>query len=485
MPIQTWRGNDFSMKPVDPGAVTTNPVVRTLNMEMRGDGLVAKRLAAESGSLPSGTINHITHDIHGVPTLIVKLASGGIQSSQDGSSFLSLSAPANDQPISSGGFSQANERGSFVVHGRDIYYADPTTIFAWDGGPGETGLSQTVRRPGVVSLDGLVYNTPNAPPAGHPAGSISGGGSAIGTFGLLDIEYGPPMTPDADKYPGDCTPPLTAGNCLLDCASFDPCIVIPFPDPSINTGFSAKDVGEKTLNTGFALSYYDPIRDIFGRRSEVFALPYIFSAKHVDASTTPATILSRTRTQYSKIVSTPGQPTGHQDTNPNDGYKVAIWFTRGLLPAAETTLSVGGAWWVTLFGAPAMSKRMNETLFLEGIFNAAQTAAGSGGVGGGGVICKKGDTALFESARYLDSYARPVPCKHMTILPTGVAIYFFPKVVSTREIARAADISIGAYDAFPLGSYAEYSVKHPLEVHRYDEQSRAGSPPNSQQECWG
>jgi hypothetical protein len=235
-------------------------------------------------------------------------------------------------------------------------------------------------------------------------------------------------------------------------------------------------MGEKTLNTGFAVSYYDPVRKIFGRRSEVFALPYIFAGGPVpDAGHVPPQLLSNARTQYSKCVKTPKAPAGYTmvDAELESGkseWKIAVWFTRGFVPAANTTTGVSGGWWAVTLWTPAMSKRMNEMLFLEGIFE--QNLIGESDPGGGNrAVCKKDDNRLFASGRYLDLYARPVPARHFTILPNGVALYIYPRVVATREIEQTLDVTHD-FSVLPIGKHAEYSVKHPEQVGRNTEEQR-------------
>lgn len=473
MAAQTWKAKDFSMRPVDPAAIAGATCTRTLNMDLRSDGMLVKRPAFNpSTALPATTRNHIVFvDAAGLTRLVVKTDSA-IQHSDGVAGFTSLAVPAADLPV--GGVTPtAAIRGSFAIHGTDLYYCDESLLLAWDG--------LLVRRPGVVGLDGIRYNGPSPVdgglPAGHPA-IPAGGGGATFPFGLaIEANYGPPIANSGGtppfNYPSLCNP-ITANRCLLDCAGgFDPCIIIPYPPAGIPRAMS--DVGEKTLNTAFALSFYDPKRDTFGRRTDAFALPYLFSGKHIDDPGV-APILARARTQYSKRVKTPSQPAAHNDAleGAAGGYKVAIWFTRGLLPAAEVESAVSGGWWAATFGIPSMSRRMNETLFLETIAQAGLTSPTNS------VICKKGDTSLFESARYIDIFARPVPARHLLILPSGTAIYLFPRTIATRAISQTAEVSPATVLLQPLGNYAEFSVRHPEQIGRNtdSQQDTRSSLPN-------
>jgi hypothetical protein len=156
-------------------------------------------------------------------------------------------------------------------------------------------------------------------------------------------------------------------------------------------------------------------------------------------------ILTDERTQYTKYVKTPTAPDGHED------YEVAIWFTPGQNILTNTASAIWGfagyGYWIKFFNqhGPAMSKRMAQTLFLEGIFSPGET----------NVACKKDDMSLFEGGRYIDTYARPVPAKFMAILPNGVAVYFYPWIDIDQDPNNPT-----------LGQYAEYSVRHPEQVGR-------------------
>ena len=427
-------------------------------MVIRQDGTVAKRRAFPSGGFPSNTQSHLVAEYDGRSHVFAKTTAANVQHSLNGGTFGAITEVSDDPPQVD---PNAASRGSFSIHGFDVYYCDIDYVARYD----ISATSVTAARPGVISLDGIVYNNavdpavPQIPPGHLAAGTFTG-------IGNPNADYGPPGGGVA-TYP-DCTdgtgPPLDW--CLNDCSAIDPCIKIPFattggiavPAPPLD------EVGEKTLNTGFALSYYDPIRDIFGRRTEVFALPYMFAPQHTDITGVDS-ILSKARTQYSKLVSTPNTPAGH--ILGTAAYKCAIWFTRGLLPAAQTVEAVSGGWWAALFGVPAMSGRMNETLFLEFITECSLRSETAGAP-----HCKKGDTALFESARYLDAYSRPVPSKFMTILPSGQALYFYPRVVATRIISRALDAAPTAYIGLDIGNYVEYSVKHPEQIARNTDKQR-------------
>ncbi len=450
------------MRPVDPTTVADNPVTRVLNMVLHGDGSLRKRLAIQAGGLPSATVNHIVcHLLNGAsPTLVIKTANS-VQFTSDGTSFSALSFPTDDPPIGAIG----STVGSFALYSGELYYADSSTVFSWDG---LSFPSATVRRPGVVSLDGQIYNRPALPHLNDLGVTFS--------FGVPnEPDYGPPV-----GTPIQYIPVVTYPDGPAD-PSMDPFIIIygkPADDPDgtdnelvIPDTFTADDLGEKTLNTGFALSYYDPQRGLFGRRTEVFALPYIFAGGNQPDNNIPQ-LLTNARAQYAKAVRTPDAPAGHPD------YKVAVWFTRGFLPAANTSVAISGGWYAVSLWAPAMSKRMNQVTFLEGIFDPGFTAAPGPLIGPEDrAVCKKDDATLFASARYLDIYSRPVPCRFMMILPNGVALYFNPRAIPTREEERGAEADPDTINNFPLGNYAEYSVNHPEQIGRNTETLRDTKTP--------
>lgn len=428
MPKQeaVWTGRDFSMKPVDP-ATAINPATRTLNMVLGSNGSVKKRQGtiAGSGSLPD---NHITVELDGTPYLLVK--SGSNVYASDGGAATNFSHSGTDQPLTDGSdVAQATERGSFALHSGEVYYCDTKTIFSWDG----IGVTPAGRRPGVVSLHGRAYNEPAAD-----------GGFGYGT--VDDV-----AEPGCDQYfnlDGDsataddfrCTDAGGPSGANLS----DPCIR-PYK-------------GEKSLNTGFAFSYFDPIRRIYGKRSEVFACPYMFGSGRRPPLNIPIR-LSPHRIQHSKVVKTPG-PDNDAYEKGNTDYLIAIWMTRGFFPVANDLSFEGGDWWVQAVYSPAMSKRMNTLLFLEGnVFP----------LDGTGIDLVKDDSTLFASGRYIDNYNRPLPARHMMILPNGTAVYMFPSV--PPQPAQGDIENIDMLTA-TTGNYALYSVGHPEQVGLYAETQR-------------
>lgn len=420
MPKVVIQGKQFSMRPIDP-AVGINPTVRVLNMVLGADGTVQKRRDFDSASGASGQVlNHIVVELNSTSYLIVKTASA-IQASSGGG-FTTLSAGGTDVPIGSG-TPKATGRGSFSLHGGEMYYCDEDTLFAWDGVD-----FAGIRRPGVVSLNGRVYND---------------------TFGDGGFGHG---VPDDDCYEG---PPVIDFSCDADGPNDAPgvgCGNLPI-DPCLELF-----AGEKSLNTGFAFSFYDPVRRIYGRRSEVFALPYAFGTTE-PPPTTQAILLSPYRMQHAKRLNTPDDTDGSADYTKGHDYQVAIWFTRGLRPVSNQTVFTDiSPWWVVGFWAPAMSKRMSQLLFLEGLFPLGEQ-----------ILADKDDSYLFSSGRYLDVYNRPVPSKFLMILPNGVGIYFFPQI--PEEIAKGDTEQI-QHDAAFRGSFAEYSVGHPEQIGRHTDTQR-------------
>jgi len=412
---------------------------------MGSDGSLHKRKAINGSSLPNGVRNYVITELDNDPHLFVRTPTAVQFSTGEGFAAVPFLAAASGGPVG-GGAADAASRGSFAIHAGEVYYCDPRTVWAWDA------IATGARRPGIESLDGQPYT------AGQGVTPNLGLGQATIS------DYGPPFG-EVTEYPGQTgSSEFGPHDPALD-PYIIPAVRIVGGDGALNDADRAKFTGEKTLNTAFALSYYDPIRKIYGHRSEAFALPYIFSGGGT-ASGGPVQLLSNARAQYSKVVSTPAVPTGRDD------YKVAIWFTRGFTAFANTSQALNGGWFVVNFWAPAMSTRMNDLLFLEGIFEANKIISGSA-IGATGVICKKDDTTLFSSGRYLDIYARPVPSRFMMILANGVGIYFFPRSVPTRLQENTVDnTNQDAILNFPLGNYAEYSVGHPEQIGRNTDTQR-------------
>ncbi len=425
MPKVVVQGRDFSMRPIDP-AVGINPVVRILNMVLGADGTVQKRRNFDSVSSPGGQVlNHIVVELNGQSYIVVKTATA-IQASTGGA-FTNLTDAAGLDPPIGAGTPKETGRGSFSLHGGELYYCDPETLFAWDAAD---GAFNNIRRPGVVSLNGRVYNDP----------LLSGGFG----HGLADDDCyeGPPVI----DFSCDGSGPNDAPGQNCGDLPIDPCYELL--------------KGEKSLNTGFAFSFYDPVRRTYGRRSEVFALPYAFGTTEPPPNN-QAILLSPYRFQHAKRLNTPDDTGGNADyTKGHDDYQVAIWFTRGFRPVSNQTVfaSDDQGWWTIGFWAPAMSKRMNQLLFLEGRFPL-----------GTSILATKDDSYLFSSGRYLDVYNRPVPSRFLMILPNGTGIYFFPQV--PEEIAKG-DTEQLQHDAAITGNFAEYSVGHPEQIARNTETQR-------------
>lgn len=421
MPSVTWT--NFSMRPVHP-TQGQNPVTRVLNMVKRSDGSIQTRRAIGSGASASGVLSHIDCEIDGTPYLFYKTNAGTIGYTTGASTgTLTTSGDADDPPLN-GGSIAAGEPGAFAFYNGEVYYCDTQTILSW------INPTDGVRRPGVVSMDGLVYYGDEL--------------TALGIWMPDDFDGPGYYYPNPDGTGG--WPGLEGSPILPEKA-----------EPFVRWGFTADDdhKGEKTLNTGFALAWYDPKRRIFGKRSEVFALPYIFGPPSGSGGTL---ILSDERAQYTKFIQTPDVHPAHED------YRVAVWFTPGyniLTNKDSTTWDLENGW-IEFWNqhAPAMSQRMTQALFLEGIFDPGIN--GSGAVGWPAtkdlrVACRKDNAALFESGRYIDTYDRPLPARFMAILPNGVAVYFYPWIAEDDET---------------LGNYAEYSVKHPEQIGRNTDQQR-------------
>jgi hypothetical protein len=454
------------MRDVDPAASEDNPVTRVLNMVLTDEEMLEPRkgfVTIGGVSFAADVNNHITTEFDGDTHLIVK-RDAAIDVSINAGAFAPITVATDDPPLSAG-VPKTGVRGSFAIFNGEVYYCDEDTVVRYDG----TQLD----RPGVVSLDGFDYNR-TAPGMTHPAFDTGIGAFGISGVGMpadKDAAYGPPFGV-AEDYPGQTDRPSVLN------PAFDPFIIALLWQDAVNntpiTNPNAwKAMGQKTLNTAFAIAYYDPKRRIFGKRTDVFALPYIFAGGPVpDPDLTLPQLLSNARTQYSKCVRTPDTPAGH------GGYQVAIWFTRGFLPAANASSAVSGGWWVVSLWSPAMSKEMNEMLFLEGLFPAGLRATTSDNQGTNRAVCKKDDNKLFASGRYLDVYARPLPSKHFTILPSGTALYVFPRLVPTQADEQALDLSDGDLGAYPdFASLVEYSVGHPEQVGRNTLEQRDTTAP--------
>lgn len=422
MPTQTnkavWQGKRLSMQPVDPATGIVNPVTRILNMVLSGDNVVVKRRNFDAGASAAGQVqSHIAAELDGTPLLLVKTSSA-VQAS-DGSGFNALINPSTTDTPLGDSIPNAQDRGSFSLHGGEVYYCDRNTIFAYDG-----NSDFTTRRPGVVSLQGRIYNEP-----------LAAGGFA---FGNTDDDY-------------DAVDPLPEFICG-EVGALDPCLEL----------FE----GEKSLNTGFCFAFYDPIRRIYGRRSEVFALPYTFGSTEPPPTDVPI-LLSPYRLQHAKRVRTPDltqdYAKGHTEASDNP-YLIAIWITRGFRPVSNQIEFLEGGWWVHGFWTPAMSKRMNQLLFLEGNDFPSALGGDPGSKGLDGAALRKDDSTLFASGRYIDTYSRPLPSKFMFILANGTALYLFPQVPEEPAIGDIEDITMATASK---GNYAEYSVGHPEQISRH------------------
>ncbi len=390
---------DFSMRPVDPTQVD-NPVVRTLNMVRSGDGSWRRRDGFASASGPGSTVlNHVSCEIGGRTMLVVKLASGAVRYWLGSGSWITLDqfSDSTDRPLGLASWA-TNERGAFALHGGELYIIDSKNLAAYDG-----LASNQLRRPGVKSLAGVLYYKDGTKPS----------------FDLAKAE-GSPNATAAMLQPIPSISPLTS--------------------KGTNPGLTQL-AGEKILNTGFAFSVYDPKRGIYGRRSDVCALPYVFGPPNPSSLDI---ILTDERAQFSKEITTPGSPTWIPA-----GHKVAVWFTQGTDIITNRTGTVKSGWFFFFNQwAPAMSPRMSGVLFLEGIFEP-----------GTNISCRKDNASLARSGLYVDAYARPNPSLCMAVLQNGTAIYFFPRTDENNN-------------ASPIANFAEYSVDHPEQVSRLSESNR-------------
>lgn len=396
---------DFSMRPVHPLQVD-NPVTRTVNMVRTSSGAWKRRAGFASKASPGASVlNHVCCELGGVSMLVAKCADGRVRY-WNGVSWNTLGAfvDANDKPVGLDLWS-TSERGSLEIHAGELYACDSKNIAVYDG-----NASNQLRRPGVKSLGGFLYYQDGAKPTFNLA---KVGGAAATKFDLFDdfkaIEDSPLASDGTDP-----------GLVLLE--------------------------GEKVLNTGFAFSIYDPKRQIYGKRSEVCALPFVFGPPNPNSEDA---LLTDERMQYAKQIRTPGSPTFVPP-----GMRVAVWFTIGteIITNKLKTLFSGFFFFFNQ-NAPAMSPRMTSVLFLEMIADAGQT-----------VICRKDQATLFNSERYVDAYARPSPAKLLVILPNGTAIYVFPRTDPDNASST-------------IGNYAEWSVDHPEQVGRLTENNRDTNGP--------
>jgi len=443
MPEVVWRGKDFSMRPVDPAATGDNPSTRVLNMVIRGSLEVRKRQNFSGDALSGGETLMAIGNVNNIDRLATKLAgsikvfkASGSAGSITGETLLDAT---EDKPI--GGVAPANtERGSFAFANGELYYADEKHMLAWDG------TSLKCRRPGVPSLDGLDYVTMGLAKSPNDTGKYEG--------------FGPP----AGVIANHPTTFLGGGSEIWEHTKWSPSVII--SGGELAFGGDVWDVGSKLLNTAFTFSWYDPKRRIYGRRGKPFALPYLF-AGGPQAPLPITDLLSSARTQYAKVVDTP-DPAGTA-VAPNDqsaatrllgnsrsDLQVAIWFTRGFLPAANTSAVINGGWWAATEWVPAMSTGMNDLMFLEKVTEHSSETS-----------CGKDDASLYASGRYLDQYARPVPCRFMTILPNGTALYFWPKLPENRDVETSMEsVDPPDYSSIPIANVLEFSVGHPETIGR-------------------
>jgi len=396
---------DFSMRPVHPTQVD-NPVTRTVNMVRGGDGSWRRRAGFAARTGPgSRVLNHVACELSGRSMLIVKCADGTVRY-WDGSTWATLNAfvDATDRPVGLSTWS-TTERGSIEIHAGEAYVCDSRNIAAYDG-----NASNQLRRPGVKSLAGLLYYKDGSKPSFNLA-KIGGVGDA--TLDDLLVNW---KLSESSPLAVDGTIP----------------------------GITPQD-GEKVLNVGFAFSIYDPKRHIYGRRSEVCAVPYIFGPANPGSNDI---FLTDERTQYSKTIVLPGAshvPAGH---------RVAVWFTLGTeVVTNRVAVAFTGFVWFNNQNAPAMSPRMTSVLFLETIADAGST-----------VVARKDSAALFRSGQYVDAYGRPAPARLLVILPNGTALYFYPR--SDPDDANST-----------IANYAEWSVEHPEQVGRLTENNRDSRSP--------
>ena len=394
MPSVEW--NNFSMTATDP-SLGRNPVTRTLNMVKRDNGVWFKRRNF-TDSIANSPENHAVNEWDGVPYLFIKegtsvkySSGGGFTSIVNGSGW---DAPTWNATVGA----NPDSRGSFSLHGGELYYCDASTVFA------VADPADGARRPGVPSLASLTY--PQVPLFLD----------ALGAGGFDDYH-------------------TEAGT-------------VDVTDPAACDPFITRRDGEKTLNTSFCFSYYDPIRDIYGKRSVAHALPYIFGPHDPDGSNE---FLTGDRTQFSKTIHGPSLPGGYSYL------KIAVWFSPGMnIIANPNGIASTGWFWTENEWFPAMSDRMTNTFFLEGRFDVADFA-------GDGLACRKDDATLWASGRYVDVNDRPLPSQFMLILQSGTAIYFYPWVdeSSPGEFQRMA----------------EYSYKHPEQIGRDTDTQRETTSP--------
>lgn len=405
MPTKSIAWTDFSMRPVHP-TQGRNPVVRTVNMSRSGDGSWRRRSGFGSASGPGSTVlNHISCELDGRQMLVAKLANGTVRYWTGSGSWQTLSnfVDSNDRPIGNALWS-TTERGSFALHAGELYICDTANIAAYDGNTGNQ-----IRRPGVKSLAGILYYKEGSDPSFNLAKA-----EGVGNATAIDLQPNGPS-------------------------------ISPLTDSGTNPGITPL-AGEKILNCGFAFSVYDPKRGIYGRRSEVCALPYIFGPPNPNSLDI---VLTDERAQYSKEITTPGSPTWIPA-----GHKVAVWFSMGNEIITNRTGTIFSGWFFYFNQwAPAMSPSMTGVLFLEGIHEP-----------GSNISCRKGNDQLARSGMYLDAYSRPVPSRFMVILPNGVALYLWPRTSESDPLSV-------------IGNFSEFSIEHPEQVARLSESNRDSRSP--------
>lgn len=276
------------------------------------------------------------------------------------------------------GVGESNKRGSFSVFSDELYYSDSGTIWRWSG-----DVNDSLVRPGVPPLETVPYDL----------------------FPDLTKSYDPTTDPGWYRANND----------------------------------AHLDNGGKIGSFAASFSWYDPVRQIYGRRSKPNTIAVAYTLVFPGGA--------QPVINFSYLATLPSLPDGE---DLSDDYEVVIWSTPSI-QVQSTAFKIedsDGDKIINFTPNYRIGEYLSDLMFIEAITSSYPTTH----------RFIKDNTSLAASERAIDSYERPRASEFMTILPGGTALYFFPSRTD-----------------YPYGlpqSLVEYSVGHPEQV---------GRPPDSSQ----
>jgi len=192
--------------------------------------------------------------------------------------------------------------------------------------------------------------------------------------------------------------------------------------------------GGKVGSFAASFSWYDPKRKIYGRRSKPHTAVIAYTIVS-DAGTEPILNFSYSMTMPAL-----------DSSDLSSDYQVAVWNTSSM-NIKSTAFEVHdnqGNQIISYSPDFIIGEYLSDTVFLEGIKTIYDP--------GSRYECIKDNNSLAAGERAMDTYERPRASQFMTILPGGVAVYFYPSSIEP-----------------PYGnpnSVIEYSIGHPEQVAR-------------------